>query len=145
MNRIFRDSVALAALLAVCFSAVTVRAQVDSADDVCPPTDDPCVITTTIKPDNNSILDFGDREVRVIGSGKIDLGNRRTTMICGDMTVNAGDVVALKIRGGNGAGATDGGTLSIRAQRSCSVDQDTKCINDLDCSFGSCSCGLVAS
>jgi cysteine-rich repeat protein len=138
VNRSLPKPFILAASL-VAVAALPARAQVDSADDVCAPGADPCFINSTIEPADNSILDFGDREVRVQGSGRIDLGNRRTTILCGDFTVEAGDVVALKIRGPNGFGQTDGGTLTVRAERGCSIDQNTRCTNDLDCSFGACS------
>jgi cysteine-rich repeat protein len=90
----------------------------------------------------DALLDFGSREVRIVGLSQLDFGNRRATMVCGDLTISAGDEVVLKVRGPNGTGQSDGGNLSIRAERSCSESQSSKCVNDLDCNLGTCSLRL---
>ncbi|MBI5503743.1 MAG: hypothetical protein HY899_03005, partial [Deltaproteobacteria bacterium] len=45
-----------------------------SADDICGPQDDPCLITRPVKVTGNRALDFGVRSVLVSRAGRFDFG-----------------------------------------------------------------------
>jgi hypothetical protein len=111
----------------------------DEADDVCAPTADPCVVTTTIDIVSGSTLDFGTRKVRVASSGVFDTGNGIAIILCGGLTLDSGTGPGLRVRGPNGFGQTDGGSLTVFAQRGCSLDPSRHCVRDGECSLGACS------
>jgi hypothetical protein len=72
----------IGSMLCLATPAAAVISNVDSADDVCSPAADPCVITETIEVVSGSVLDFGLRHVQLIGAGEIDsdIGSYRMRM-----------------------------------------------------------------
>lgn len=97
----------------------------ESADEVCAPAANPCVISTTIEVDTLYPLDFGLRTVRVVEPGRflgtLDLacGRFETVTPANWMTVPADDVV---------------GEVTITSQRSCSLNAAMVCLSDAACS-----------
>jgi cysteine-rich repeat protein len=120
-----------------------VSARVNSADEICPSDADPCVITSTFKIADDATLDFGIREVQILDGGQLDIGSGSARLRCGNLSVDAGDTVALKVRGSvSGSQRTDGGSLIISAQSSCSLDSNVFCVSDAQCSAGECIAGI---
>jgi cysteine-rich repeat protein len=133
---------ALAAILAAAATTLFVpetasAAPVTTADEVCAPTDDPCVIASTIEADSLYPLDFGLRTVRVAPGGKL-VGT--VDLACGDFEVDVGVAISW-LDLGTPVGS---GNATIRARRSCSGDSATPCTNDNNCALltlGTCSVG----
>jgi cysteine-rich repeat protein len=142
MKTIYRHSIGSI----VCFSlflSSSASARVNSADEICPPDADPCVITTTFKIADDATLDFGIRAVQILEGGQLDIGSRTARLRCGNLTVDAGDKVALKVRGSvSGSQRIDGGSLSISTQSFCSLDSSSLCVSDAQCSVGECVAGI---
>ena len=65
--------------------AVPARA-VSDASGLCPATDDPCVVFTTIPVDDGAVLDLGMRTLEVFPEGRLDVG-------AGTMNISAGALV----------------------------------------------------
>ncbi|GIW40708.1 MAG: hypothetical protein KatS3mg076_1285 [Candidatus Binatia bacterium] len=78
----------LCLLLAVSGSDA-VRAQVDSADDLCAPTDDPCVVATQVTVLPGSLLDFGERELQIRSGGRLEVAGD-LDIACGTLAVDLG-------------------------------------------------------
>ena len=117
---------------------------VDSADDVCAPTDDPCIINQELDVVTGSTLDFGTRAVELVIGGTVDTGNGEATILCGSFTANVGTNVAFRIRGSNGQGSIDGGTLTLEASRRCTLDDSRPCVTASNCDFGTCSSSVCS-
>ncbi|MFQ5477836.1 MAG: hypothetical protein ACE5E4_04380 [Candidatus Binatia bacterium] len=114
-----------------------------TADEVCLPTADPCVVATTVAVNSGAVLDFGLRTVNVTGAGKFDFGSGAGSILCGELNVNVNNV-GLKVKGPDGFGGTAGGEATITARRACSGDGTTVCLNDSTCALaglGTCSAG----
>ncbi|HYC54992.1 MAG TPA: hypothetical protein VEL28_08635 [Candidatus Binatia bacterium] len=105
----------------------------DHADDVCPPATDPCNVTQRIEVVDNATLDFGGRTLVVSGSGELDFGNRRGTVLAGTTAV-----------GGSGINADlddVGFRATVTARRRCSNNNAVVCLHNVDCGAGTCSVG----
>jgi len=136
-----------AALLVLSVSPGLADIVADTAEDVCPPDADPCLITEEVDVLDRSTLDFGTRTVRVQGEGRIDFGAGTATLRCGDFQadVDAGHAAIL-------ARLPDevdslGATVTLEARRLCQEGQQP-CIEEADCHLGACSvrrCSLRAS
>lgn len=115
---------------------------VSSADQICAPGEDPCVIDSVVLVDHLSVLDFGSRTVILTGNGELNTGAGTVTVLCGRFEasgLSGADPVAIRARGLSPLGSgTDGGTFELRAQRSCTENHDTTCLNDVGCDFGLC-------
>jgi len=125
-------------LLASTVVVTSVLAAVEAADEVCPPSADPCMITQRIVVEDGATLDFGTRAVRIEAGGQLDIGAGEATIKCGSFSSETGTAVGLKIRGPNGFGETAGGDLLIEAMQTCVSDPDNLCVRDEDCVFGAC-------
>src|SRR5262245_27277647 len=107
----------------------------DSADDICAPSADPCVVSQIYNV--TGPLDFGLRTVRIIGSGRL-FGEPDISVSAGKLEVDVGDVNAIDVDG------ADGGGVSISVYRACSGDAATRCLDDTTCTslaLGTCSVG----
>jgi len=133
-----------ALLLAVTLSLPTAAAAINSADDICGPAVNPCNITSSFSVDDGAVLDFGSRTVQILPGGRLDTGNRTATIKCGKFVSETGTNTALKIRGPNGFGSSDGGDLVLEATRRCSADAGTACIKDSECDFGTCTSAVCS-
>ena len=138
-----RSVLALALLFALSPSA-GFAAIADEATDICPAQADPCLIQQAYDVVSGSVLDFGTRTVRITAGGQIDTNTGTVTIRSGNFIVDAGLVPGIKVRGGNGFGSIDGGTLTLEARRRCELDSNRTCFSDANCSFGTCSVSVCS-
>jgi hypothetical protein len=68
-----------------------------TADNLCPPTDNPCRVTTTKNVTAGSVIDVGDRQLLITGQGVLNLISGMMTLRAADLTVDAN--AALRARG----------------------------------------------
>lgn len=128
----------LAAAFAMLFAAAPgAAAVVTDPDEVCAPTDDPCVIASDLEVDAASTLDFGLRTVRVEGGGEL---TGSLDLVCGAFEVNL-DPGSRWLRLTTGAGRA---RATVTARRACSGDAATPCLSSDSCvtaGLGTCSLG----
>src|SRR5207249_3185997 len=100
-----------------------------SAADVCSPTANPCLVTTTVNVVPSSTLDFGGRAVVVKTGGKLDFGSGPAWLLCGDLTVQPSSSYArIVARANDGSGVgTVGGAVVVFARGSCSGNPAVAC------------------
>jgi hypothetical protein len=130
--------IALSASVFVALSPASPAWAVSSADQVCAPTADPCIISSSIPVDDGAFLDFGLRAVQFTGSGQIDVGAGTARMSCGEITTNDSTTQVFKVRGPSGTGSVDGGFFTLEVRRACSLETSTTCIGDRGCELGTC-------
>ena len=121
--------------LACPFSA----AAVTTADQVCAPADDPCVVNSVVVVDTGAVLDFGLRTLQVTGGGTLDFGGSSGQVVCGRLELDAGNN-RVDLRGAGGFG----GSVVFLVKKACSAAASTPCLSDLDCALlgaGSCTLG----
>jgi cysteine-rich repeat protein len=131
------------AVLLFAVPSFAVISNVDSANDVCLPSADPCVIGTTIEVVSGSLLDFGLRHVQITGGGEIDSATGSYTMRAGQLTANVSGN-AFKLKGPIGDGFSSGGAVVVEILRRCSGNTQVTCFSDLQCAAvdaGACSVG----
>lgn len=119
-----------------------VFAAVGTADEVCPPSADPCIITQPVVIADGATLDFGTRAVRIEAGGQLDIGAGTATVRCGSFSSETGTAIGLKMRAPTAAGETVGGNLTVEAMRTCAADPDNLCTRDVDCDFGACAASV---
>jgi cysteine-rich repeat protein len=112
-----------------------VLAQVTSADEICAPSEDPCIIDSDVVVAPGAFLDFGMREVRVVPRGVIDSGIGDVALRCGKFVATTGDSVAINAR----IAGVGGGIFTLDAVRRCSLNENSPCFRDTGCKFGTCS------
>jgi cysteine-rich repeat protein len=104
-----------------------------SADDICAPAENPCVIDVSY--DVTGYLDFGSRSVLITGNGRLH-GQPEVGLSAGEITVDVGDgVVAIDAPSSN---------VGLSARRACSGDGTTLCLASSQCSglgLGTCTAG----
>lgn len=71
------------------------------ADDVCDPSEDPCVIDDDWEITDGCTLDFGARDVHLLSRGRLDAGVGTAELLAGAMTVDGGE-----LRGRDGGSMT---------------------------------------
>ncbi len=160
-SRIAALAIAAVALLAAApAGAITVT----SANQVCAPDADPCLVTSPMDiPDgfctdnplatcssNNDcalpayckfggvLLDFGVRDVQVSGAGQFNFGTASGAIHCGDFTASTTNP-AIDANGLDGNGS-DSGTVKLFARRKCSVGGTgaPACLTNNECDGGTC-------
>jgi len=116
--------------------AVTV---ITGPDDICAPTDDPCVLSEKVENQApGGVLDFGPRALRITGSGKI-LGS--STITCGDFLVEVGETkVAVDTEEPNNVA----GTFRVTAHGRCSGDPSVTCLSGSCGGLGTCTGGVIS-
>jgi hypothetical protein len=72
------------------------------ADDICDPTDSPCLIDSDWEIGDGCALDFGAREVRVVSNGRLDAGTGSVEVYAHALSVDSGE-----LRG------RDGGSMAL--------------------------------
>ncbi len=145
----YRRSLLFVALLVATtlWASAPVWAQVTGADEICSPVVDPCVIDTPIQTGFGTVLDFADRELRIIGTGQIKTDGNRLTIRCGKLTVaTGGNEAAIDLSGPGANGESVGGVATIEVHRRCSLDTSVLCLSDSVCErrpvpVGTCSVG----
>lgn len=123
-DRLRRLALVGAVAAALPLSSHAATQPVMSADEVCAPGADPCVITGIVHVDPLYPLDFGLRAVRVTATG----------LLVGSLDLRCGSFVA----DGPGTWSQLGAdpsvhTLSITARRACSGDASLACLDDGAC------------
>jgi hypothetical protein len=97
-------------VLALALSVLPTAAAATTADDLCAPTADPCVVSTAVAVTNGSTIDVRPRTLRIAAGGILDVGAGTMTLLAGTLTVDAnGALRAL------GNATTSGGTLTATA------------------------------
>ena len=125
-----------AGLVLLAGSAAPVHAltSVNSPDDICSPSDDPCIVDEDYEVLVSS-LDFGTRAVTLTPGARL-IGDS-LHVLCGDFSRALGS--------GTGAKTIDmASAFTLTAQRSCSGNSSIACLSDSICSAasaGSCSVG----
>lgn len=117
--------------------------RVESADQLCDPRTDPCVIRQVIETVDGAVLDFGMRTVRIGDGGRIVSGSGDLAVVCGRFEADTAGV-AIELRGDDPSGVRGGGHVDLRVRRSCSGGSSVPCLNDTDCAArgaGVCSVG----
>jgi cysteine-rich repeat protein len=106
-----RKMIAPVAVTLVALGASSAPATVtpaSSADDICGPAEDPCIIDSKFEVQPPGTLDFGGRTVRIVTGGKLLLS---MSISCGDFIVEVGNSTAIDTKEPDG----DGGSLTINA------------------------------
>jgi len=128
----------IAAFLGATLTAGAVRAApVTSADEVCGPSDDPCIIDSHVEVDSAYPLVFGLRTVRIVPGGKL---TGTVSLACGAFEVDVGPGTAWMEL----AAPVGTAQATITARRACSGDSSTPCVVDSTCAdalLGTCSIG----
>jgi cysteine-rich repeat protein len=81
-----------------------------TADDLCLPAANPCVVSTTVAVTTGSVIDVGPRELRIATGGALDVGNGTMTINAGQLTVQTNGFVRAA-----GSASTGGGSIIITA------------------------------
>jgi cysteine-rich repeat protein len=102
-----RGRSAVFALLPLLLSA---PALATTANDLCAPNADPCVVATPVAVTNLSVIDVGTRELRINSGGALDVGRGTMSIKAGRLTVNANGFVRA-----SGTNLIAGGTINIDA------------------------------
>lgn len=132
--RAFGHGVIFATLITLLTTADSAALTAASADDICAPTVDPCVISAIY--DVTGPLDFGLRAVRISAGGRLR-GQPHVILGSGSLIIDAGSATSASVE------ATSG-NLTITAYRACSGDSGTRCLTDAMCAgsgLGTCSLG----
>jgi cysteine-rich repeat protein len=110
---------------------------VHSADDVCFPAEDPCVVNQLYEVAGD--LDFGLRKVLITGSGRLR-GQPDVALSAGELEISMGSALSASVEAN---GAVEG-KVRISVRRGCSGDSATPCFLDSQCStlgLGVCTAG----
>jgi hypothetical protein len=75
--------------VAVVVPAPVLALEADSADDVCAPDADPCIISEVVHVAPLANLDFGVRRVEIIDDGRLVFGRFGGTVSCGSFRATA--------------------------------------------------------
>ncbi len=103
-----------------------------SADDICEPNEDPCVIVERVNVSpamegEVAVLDFGLREVQTVGGGFFNVGNNSVEFSAGRWRLGGSSNSIVGNAGGFGAYVT------VIARGTCSDDAEQNCVLDSDC------------
>jgi cysteine-rich repeat protein len=126
---------AAVAMLALSISQPAFALTADSAEDVCGPLDDPCVVSEVVRVESGAVLDFGTRDVSVTGKGSFNFGANSGRIYCGSFDATSRtpfDAVGFR------DGALDSGRITLHARRQCS-GSGYPCLDNGGCALGSCS------
>ncbi len=132
----------LVALVCTVSSPAVAAITATTADDICAPTADPCVINQKVDVTDGALLDFGLRRVEIDGIGELRFDIGSATLLVGELAVDVGGA-AFTVKG-TLDGLSYGGDVSVDARRACSGNASLPCLNDFNCSTvgaGTCSLG----
>jgi cysteine-rich repeat protein len=111
----------------LCFAATAQAVIVaTTADDICAPEADPCVIQEAVEATSGAVFDFGLRDVSIVDAGTL-VFDRGGTIRCGDFSSTP-----------NSTSLASGGTVRIEARRACAQDTDRFCARNSNCDSGPC-------
>ncbi len=97
----------LSTLLFVRASAVSAT----SADDLCPPAADPCIVSTAVNVTDGSLIDVGTRQLVIADNGRLSVGSGLMTLRAGRLTVRSGG----ELRARSTEADESGGTIRVQA------------------------------
>lgn len=86
------------------------RSRATTAADLCPAGTGTCVVSRTIRVDDNSIIDTGSRHLVIAAGGSLLVGSGTMTLRSARLTIEDGGVIR-----GTGSGGESGGTITINA------------------------------
>lgn len=75
-----------------------------TADELCAPTDDPCVVNRSVNVTNNSIIDVGNRTLRIANNGTLTVGSGMMTLRAATLRVDSGGRLMARGSTDNGGG-----------------------------------------
>ncbi len=81
----------IAAVVLLCFRPIAGHAT--SADSICPAAADPCDITTRIDATPGSVIDVGERELRIVGAGSIVIQEGSLTLRAARLSAGASALI----------------------------------------------------
>src|SRR5262249_33914807 len=96
-------------VLVLALLALPLRSSATTADNLCASSANPCVVSTAVPGDNNSVIDLGTRELRIASGGALDVGSGTMTILAGQLTIATNGF----LRGAPASG--DGGTINVTA------------------------------
>jgi cysteine-rich repeat protein len=96
-------------VLALALAALPAPLLATTANDLCMPTANPCVVSTTVAVTDDSIIDVGARELRIANGGALNVGGGTMTLQAATLTISAGGFVRAL-----GTGSTPGGAIAIQ-------------------------------
>ena len=106
-SEFLRAGAAACALLLPGFAS---PAAATTADNLCAANANPCIVSTVVAVTTMSVIDVGDRELRINGGGALDAGSGTMTIRAGRLTVNPSGFVRAA-----GTTSAPGGTINIQA------------------------------
>jgi len=122
--RLRRWSLRVAVAASLLWSVPALADVAQSPDDLCAPSDDPCVISTVVDVEALYPLDFGLRTVKVTSTGRF---RGTLDLLCGAFESEAaGNWMKL-------GPATAPEVATITARRGCSLDPTLPCLSDTVC------------
>jgi cysteine-rich repeat protein len=85
-------------------------ASATTANDLCAPAADPCLVGTAVTITNGSVIDVGGRELRVTSTGNMNVADGTMTIVAGTLTVQSGGQLRAA-----GSGSLAGGSIAVTA------------------------------
>ena len=87
--------------------ALPVRLLATTANDLCMSSADPCIVSTPLTVQDQSVIDLGTRELRIVSGGVLDVGSGKMTLNAGTLTVQTSGFVRAR------GATTAGGTITV--------------------------------
>jgi cysteine-rich repeat protein len=131
-------SILFATLLAVALPIPALAIEADSADDVCAPDADPCIVSQVVHVAPEAVLDFGVRDVEVVDYGRFEFGEFGGSIACGSFRALSKDAAIRTARPADASYFDQEGT-NVTARRECSDAAPAyPCLRDTQCQLGAC-------
>ncbi|HYC57405.1 MAG TPA: hypothetical protein VEL28_20910 [Candidatus Binatia bacterium] len=107
-----------------------------TADDVCAPTANPCIVDGRVGVEAGAILDFGLRTLQIVRGGMLAAAASDVTVACGGLIVDPGGAIDFSGRGVIGS-------IELNASGRCQDSPTQPCMAASDCTTGTCTGGDV--
>jgi cysteine-rich repeat protein len=88
------------------------RAAATTANDLCAPAANPCVVSSAVTITAGSVIDVGARELRVTSNGNMNVGDGTMMILAGFLNVETGGQIRAR-----GSASLAGGSIAVRAGR----------------------------
>lgn len=110
---------AFALLLGLGALALPLRGLATTANDLCQPSADPCIVSTLVTVTDGSVIDVGQRELRINAGGALDVASGVLTVRARLLTVQAktNELANGLLRARPTSVAAPGGTLTIQVDQ----------------------------
>jgi hypothetical protein len=138
--RSFRHLATVRSIVAAAiFFALPAAAHATTANDLCLPSADPCVVSTTVNVTSGSIIDVGARTLEIANNGALSVGSGTMTLHSGPLNVDLGGkllargttmapggiitatATSIAINGSIQADGTDGGAVMLTGTGSVTI------------------------